>query len=609
MSIDDAAVLEVLRAAGLAEANLDLEPDGGSVFLRQAGVRLAALPRGEGAGSWRSTVNASLLPRSLSPESRDLTLFAVIQDQVKDDWRLHLKATPGEDPSRLPNPLSEAPVGEPRLKAFQELYRRTIKSGEQEKHFFVPIHVGIPCVFDSYTPSKTKPQHDGGPPLESTQQTSKGFRGPFVEFLCTAGGTLQTSVLHALRENWMATDALNPVERAFVVAMGRRLVGARDGRAPAALPDRTFLEGNGRWWGEAYRPLRSASEFMPTQGFEPQHRRFVADLLAVTRAPGLGRADRIAALERVMALHFGVFIVRLAAEALHALSLASQLLGEAVPAAGHWAGAGPLVLRFHAPQRGPVSRRLGEAYAETMDRLKQVHVVLPVVNMAEVALRAAIRGRASQATTRPPAAGRLKWRELVAILDRDPLTERERALAVTVLRVIAARARRDVRPADMASTADLLAGLDDRPLRALHDTVRDYYDGTNARYPKEHVQTPFEQILQVGAESVIQQKPRVGRYVAMGDDLASLLATCALHEAEGDDPANLDVGFGRADAAAPGMRIPLKTFQETLRSAYLFEPADDEAWAALQRSLARQGFIDRHSDIGEANFLRVPGTR
>src|SRR6516165_10684677 len=102
-------VLNRLQAAGVVGTRLSVD---GSV-LRVDGRGSLQIPTGGRRGTWRRTVNGSILPRSVSAESRRHLVYAILQDFIQPNLLLHL------DTGSL-RPLSSL---DPRFGSFEEVYR------------------------------------------------------------------------------------------------------------------------------------------------------------------------------------------------------------------------------------------------------------------------------------------------------------------------------------------------------------------------------------------------------------------------------------------------------------------------------------------------------
>src|SRR5689334_3838149 len=75
-----AASLAHLRREGVVGDDLSVQDE--TLYIE--GQPALVVPRDERAWSWRTTVNRSLLPRSVSAENRRHLLYAVLQDLIAD---------------------------------------------------------------------------------------------------------------------------------------------------------------------------------------------------------------------------------------------------------------------------------------------------------------------------------------------------------------------------------------------------------------------------------------------------------------------------------------------------------------------------------------------
>src|SRR5262245_17559147 len=84
-------VFAELQQIGLVSSKIARD-DG---VLRVEGSGALRIPPRDGPLSWRRTVNSSLLPRSISAESRRHLLYAILQDLVRPELLLHRDGTAG----------------------------------------------------------------------------------------------------------------------------------------------------------------------------------------------------------------------------------------------------------------------------------------------------------------------------------------------------------------------------------------------------------------------------------------------------------------------------------------------------------------------------------
>jgi len=501
-------------------------------------------------------------------------LYAVLQDLVRSELLLHGDAEGA-------TPLADVNAD---LKPFDPIYR-TPPLGAAGKDILFPIHVSVPMAFDTYG----RRAWSEGPDAEGRgrrNQTDKGFRGKFLEFLsCDEANYFDNHLIRVLRNLFARTEGLTPLDHALVDALKKRIVGSKLAelqRVPG------FIDSDSDWWSLVYEELPEKSEFWPLQEFARQGQRLGADVQAIAHTPGLARIERVAFVERLLFYHFGLFMVRLSRNLYRELDWACQVLHSerAGPEYRPWAGR-DLCIRYHSAK----ARVLGVPQAEyeaMMQALNEAYLLLPVLNNLELAVRVA--------SGESPQSGPLRWTEARQKLERaDPA---QRKLAGELVALLGEYGR-EIEQLDPA--ADDLLRL--APVSCLFDGVRRYYSmPDNRRYPRDHHQTVFESVVRSGPESMVANRP--AKHFRLGDELIYLLVLAMFEKRdilERDDTTMVP----RARRKLLRGRLPLADFELRLEEDLLF-PADHEATEDLRSSLARLGLLDRLSDVGEANFLRHP---
>ena len=122
-------VVADLLARNIVSSRLRVDGD----LLQVAGAGRLRIPTGGPRGTWRRTVNRSLMPRSVSAESRRHLLYAVLQDFVQNKLLLH-------HDTETSWPLAEFDA---KLAPFDDVYRIPPGPGTTRSILF-PIHIAIP---------------------------------------------------------------------------------------------------------------------------------------------------------------------------------------------------------------------------------------------------------------------------------------------------------------------------------------------------------------------------------------------------------------------------------------------------------------------------------
>ena len=266
-----------------------------------------------------------------------------------------------------------------------------------------------------------------------------------------------------------------------------------------------------------------------------------------------------------------------------------SLFGPARPSL--WSGRS-VTVRYH-PAR-PTSRQLAawtDEYTDAMARLNEAYLMLPVLNLAEAAIRSVTTARRDDTAV---AIESLQWADAKEAIERADGQRRDLALEVMrFLALLCCEYSQSMRP----TNDDLLT----RPIEVLYSAVQSYYSAPeNRRYPRDHHQLVFEATADVGPRSYIARRRR-DKWFCLGDELLFLIVLALFEERE---PADRTSG-PRELGELLRERVPLASLEERLERDMLV-PADTQAYEALKTSLARLGLLDRLSDVGAANFLRHP---
>jgi hypothetical protein len=568
-----AASLRRLTALGAVSADLSLRTN--IVYI--GGNPAFELPREEQAWSWRTTRNRSLLPASVSAESRRHLLYAVLQDLVRGDLLLH------ED-TRSARPLAQM---DPELQPFDTVFA-VPPEGTSERPILFPIHIAVPTVFDTYERR-----------VAEKAQTDKGFRGKFLEFFCSdESGYFDDHLIRVLRNLFAFTEGLTPLDRALVRALGRRLLRARESRLRQQWGDARFQrawDGDTVWWTDIYPPdPKRSDEFYPLGEFALQGVRLHQDIDAIAHTHGPSRIERVALVERLLAYHFALYMVRLA---------------RVLPRELHWAYAElwperdtnpwpetDLAVRFHG-RRARVSAKQHAEYERLMSRLKEPYLLLPVLNNFELAIRGVFVATHRLDTPAHIRDGR--WAEAKKLFHEFGHDERRQVREVLTL--LADVASRHVGLADEDLPRERLLH---EPVELLSDAVLTFYSAPEQRrYPKDHHQAVFEAVAGGGPQSFVQRLP--SRHVVLGDELIYLLVLAMFEQRDKHQRDDSTYAPPRQPMALRRRRLPLTDFEKRLECDLLV-PADDAARDDLRASLARLGLVDRRSDVGDGNFLRHP---
>jgi hypothetical protein len=541
--------------------------------LRLEGAGQLEIPTGS---AWRRTVNASLLPRSISAESRQHLLYAVLQDFVRKELLLHH----GANNSRPLTQYKEL------LGAFEDVYRMP-PEGPKGKDILFPIHVSVPMVFDTYRRLVAPEGPDAGDEGRRSQ-TDKGFRGPFIEFFCcdSTGCVLDDHLLRVLRNLFAKTDGLTPLDHELVASLRQQIMSEKKTQLEKVV-GKSGLEQD--WWDKVYKELPTKSEYRPLPEFELQGEELAKDVQAIAHTAGLSRIERVAFVERLLFYHFGLYMVRLTRNLYNELARACRRLhaDPTQPEGNPWANR-DLVVRYHA-RSDRLSGIPQAEYQAMMSALNEAYLLLPVLNNLERAIRA-VGGETVRA------ADQLRWADVRSSL--DSLDDQKRKRVAEVLTFLCEFGRREeqlepTRPDSLRAA----------PLNALFDALRLYYSQPdNRRYPRDHHQTVFEAIVRSGPESFVTSLP--AKHFVLGDELLYLLVL-TLFEHHEDNEREDSTFAPRTRGELRHQRLPLKVLEKRLEKDLLL-PANEEAKESLRTSLTRLGLLERLSDVGEANFLRHP---
>lgn len=584
------AALQKLVSLGLGST---LRLTGSELEVKTSGARVS-LPA---ASVLRRTVNGSLLPRSLSPESRQHLLYAILQDFVQPQLLMHKGLSPrGELPR---GPEQAAPFGalEPEYGVFEAVYRMPPMEPNAGRglasDILFPIHVSVPTIFDTYGRTSVgegaDEEADAAEGSGRQRQTDKGFRGPFIEFLCVdETNYLHSHLIRVLRNLFEKTEGLTPLDNALVESLGKLLL-ADPQKGPRLRATRGF-DPHTNWWKLVYRdlPLPNGSAFWPLKGFADQGARLARDVQAISLTPNLSRIERVAYVERLLFYHLGLFLVRLSSSLYRELDEVCACLHAEGPGAEMrpWRGR-ELLIRYYGRNAPSPSVAQGE-YDDAMESINEAYLMLPVINAVEIGVRLA-EGES-------PKRENLRWGETRGALRRMSGEKRKVVRDVVAFFAEYARLLDDLQLSREVS-------LKHAPAAAMFEVLRVYYSNKKTRrYPRNHQQLVFESVVRAGPESFVTARP--GKHFCLGDELLYLLVLAMF---ESRDAAETD--DSTVATREPGKlireRLPLKEFEKRLEEDLLI-PATEEARDAVRGSLARLGLLDRLSDVGEANFLRHP---
>lgn len=561
-----ADVVARLHTGHLVSAAIAAQED--TLVLNDKPVLVA--PKESRAWSWRTTVNRSLLPASVSPENRRHLLYAVLQDLLPEPLRLKENTTS----------VSVLADMDPQLAPFDDVYRVPAEHSSDRLILF-PIHISVPAVFDTYERQPTQ-----------KPQTDKGFRGRFIDFFSTDDTGYFDDHLHrVLRNLFSRTDEMTPLDRALVRALSQRVIGKRRSQLTAILGQETELSPeNPNWWSRVFTPLPIAT-YRPMPEFAEQGNRLHDDIDGIAHAYGLSRIQRIAFIERLLAYHFGLLMVRLTRCLYAELDWVYRKLW---PDASDspWAGQ-TLCVRYH-DRRTQVPRHFHEEYLDVASRLNEAYLLLPLLNNIELAIRAC--GPVDE--DKPVKITQCCWAEAKAQLSgMSP----EQIAEVRQLIIVLAELGRTYAGISGDEAAD--PRLANEPVEMLFDAIRIYYSSSGQRrYPQNHHQNVFDTIVGPGDASFLQKQPY--KHFVLGDDLLYLLVL-ALFECRDPDERGDSTCLPREARQLRRRRLPLRQLEERLEADLLL-PADVDATRHLRASLARLGLLERLSDVGEGNFLRHP---
>lgn len=531
------------------------------------------MPKASRAWSWRTTVNRSLLPVSVSPENRRHLLYAVLQDLVPSDLLLH------ENTSSV-SVLAEM---DERLAPFDDVYRVPAKRSSDRLILF-PLHVAVPTVFDTYerTPQQ-KPQ------------TDKGFRGKFIDFFSSDDAGFFDDHLHrVLRNLFTRQEGMTPLDSALVEALSTRVLEQRSEKLEELIGNQSLAKavaGDPGWWLKIFPELPNQTNYRPLPEFAEQGERLHDDIDAVAHTFGLSRIERVAAVERILAYHFALYMVRLTRCLYMELDWVYRELWPN-QAQTPWTDL-DLRVRFHE-RRAQVPREYHDEYKDFAEQLNEAYLLLPVLNNVELA----IRGVVSERTGHPSRMSDCCWAEargeLIAMGEEDRSTVRQ---------LIAVLAESGRVHAGISTNDDVDGRLEDEPVEMLFDAIRVHYTTpSERRYPKDHHQTVFDTVAGAGSTSFLQKHPF--RHVVLGDELLYLLVL-SLFERRDPSERGDSTCVPREARQLRRARLPLRELEDRLAEDLLV-PANDRARRDLRASLSRLGLLDRLSDVGEGNFLRHP---
>lgn len=566
--IASAALKHLLDTRAVSKA-LSVQDD----IIHIEGRPAIAIPREGRAWSWRTTVNRSLLPASVSPENRRHLLYAVLQDLIRNDLLLHENT----------GSVSALAAMDPDLTPFDDVYRVPAENSSDRLVLF-PIHIAVPTTFDTYERQ-----------LAQKPQTDKGFRGKFIDFFSSdETGFFDDHLLRVLRNLFARTEGMTTLDRALVRALGSRVLHGRESELRTLLGRERFeaaQAGQSDWWSDVYPPLPDRSDFRPLDELAAQGRRLHDDIDAIAHTYGLSRIERVAFVERILAYHFSLYMVRLTRVLCRELHWAYTTIWPE-RASSPWQER-DLNVRFHE-RRTQVPREYHTEYSMLMEQLNEAYLLLPVLNNVELA----IRGVAGTGGTRPVRISEGCWAEAKGELKSLSATQLSRLREVLTL--LAQIARHHV---GLDAEVCPPTRLTDEPVELLFDAIRMHYTSPNQRrYPKNHHQTVFDTVAGSGPSSFLQRQPY--KHVALGDELIYLLVLALFEHRELNERGD-STCVPRGARQLRRQRLPLRVFEERLETDLLV-PANDAAHRDLRASLARLGLIDRLSDVGEGNFLRHP---
>ena len=448
--------------------------------------------------------------------------------------------------------------------------------------------------FDTYR----RPPTLSGPDSASVgfkRQTDKGFRGPFLEFFSTdERGQFKRGLLTTVQSLFARTEGLTALDRALVRALQQRIPSNT-----LADLSRQFETDLGAVWDtqtwstSLYERIPERTAYRPLAPFVEQGKRLHHDILGIARSPeslGFSRSEKIHFVERILAYHFSLYLVRLTKTLYVELqSVRNRLLPQStIPSP--WTNR-DVIVRYHTRSQRPVSRANHEAYRETIRQVNEAYLLLPVINNIETAIRTVT----SRDGAEPVRMENLAWasaKELLADMDGE-----QRRLANEVLAFLADLGRHYAELPQFSE--EYLRGA---PICAMFDAVRGYYSvRSRRRYPRDHHGGVFEMIAGTGRESFVTTRPF--RHFVLGDELVFLLVLALFEQGESSiDQLSAET---RAPRQLRRHRLPLRELERRLTEDLLV-PADETARDDLRGTLSRLGLLDRLSDVGDANFLRHP---
>jgi hypothetical protein len=543
--------------ASLDEAGLvspQIWADGEKLSIEgRAGIEM---PGKEKAWSWRTTVNGSLLPISVSSENRRHLLYAVLQDLINPRLLLHQDSTSAE-------PLKNFRV---EFAPFEGVYSMPT-GGSSDRTVFFPVHASVLTAFDTY---KRRPN--------LKPQTDKGFRGKFINFFSSdPSGNADPQLRETLTSLFARTAELTPLDRALVEALNVKLLEEKRDVLEQLAQEYT-LETEARasegWWGNVFEPIQV--EYRPLPTFAEQGRRLADDIEGIVNARGLSRIRRVAFVEQLLAYHFALYLVRLTTTLYAELDWAYKRIWPG-RSESPWSDRS-LAVYYNEP-RARVPTTFHDAYKTFTDQLNEAYLLLPLLNNIELAVRGVAESGA------PVSIKNNMWTDARMLLDslEEPELKQVREVLSILAKVSLAHAGTD-------SGSGLSGRLPSDSIELLFSAVRLHYsDPDQIRYPKEHHQLVFESVAGHGVSSFLQRHPF--RHVRVGDEVLYLLVLTLFEHRD----------FRRVQAA----RLPLRTLEQRLEQDLLI-PARQEARMAIRDALVRLGLIDRLSDVGEGNFLRHP---
>jgi hypothetical protein len=339
-----------------------------------------------------------------------------------------------------------------------------------------------------------------------------------------------------------------------------------------------------------FNPLPPAA-YRPMPEFAAQGERLHDDIDGIAHTYGLSRIERIAFIERLLAYHFGLFMVRLTRCVYAELDWVYRKLFPE-KSESPWSGQ-TLFVRYH-DRRVQVPRHFHEEYVDTASRLNEAYLLLPLLNNIELAIRAC----GPVDSDKPVKITQCCWAEAKAQLNCMSV---EQIAQVRQLIVVLAELGRSYVGISGEGAVD--PRLANEPVEMLFDAIRIYYSSSSQRrYPQNHHQNVFDTIVGSGDASFLQKQPF--KHFVLGDDLL-YLKVLALFECRDPDERGDSTCLPRDARQLRRRRLPLRQLEERLEADLLF-PADVDATRHLRASLARLGLLERLSDVGEGNFLRHP---